>query len=336
MSPPTNRNTRGRAHLHTTISLETRDVLQSLVGDGRINDVLEDAIRYYSRKQGMPDCEECETMSTFRLRESLINSIDMGLVSSQLLEVLANCGMGIYPDYEMPQRLQETGRNLYKILHEMETIPENIWQNSFDSFLYHSNLLKTMGVFSSFETHLERNGILATLRILPDHPEIPLLMLVAMWEAAGHKRILELWKQRKEYHHKHSESRPIISLSSTLVEWLINHTIEDTISDKILYSIRESFNRYNDLLDDSKGQISECIQGIVEDFVSWGLLETADTKKDGDLIRVHFRCRNTNLKNLSLKLIRAFLSLEGLEEVTREEGVTTAILYFGLSSSLYL
>jgi hypothetical protein len=222
-----------------------------------------------------------------------------------------------------------------------------------------------MGVFSSFETHVERNTIIATLRILPDHPEIPLLMLAAMWEEAGYsfnvdlvahgkmsikwldeissesknerkKQVFELWKRRKHYHHKRTETHSLLNLSSILVEWLVNHTIEDIISDKILYSIRESFSRYNGLLDDSKAQLEERIQGIIEDFVSWGILETADTRKDGDLIRVHFRCRNIDLKNLSLKLIRAFLSLEGLEEVTREEGTTTAILYFGLTSSLYL
>ena len=47
-----------RVHLHTTISAATRDMLNEISGEsGRINDALEDAVRYYMKRRDLPDCD---------------------------------------------------------------------------------------------------------------------------------------------------------------------------------------------------------------------------------------------------------------------------------------
>ncbi len=51
-------NSRGkdpRVHLHTTISATTRDMLNEISGEsGRINDALEEAVRYYMKRRDLP------------------------------------------------------------------------------------------------------------------------------------------------------------------------------------------------------------------------------------------------------------------------------------------
>jgi hypothetical protein len=144
-----------------------------------------------------------------------------------------------------------------------------------------------------------------------------------------------LWERRRNQFLQRT-NRPLISLSHTLIQWLTRHTLDDIIDDKILVSIRESLRIPELHFDGSSDYGITRIQKIVRSITSGGLMESAEANKDGELIRVHFRCRTSTLKDLTMKLIRSLLSLEGFEEVSREEGVATAIIRFGRTTSLYV
>lgn len=348
-----------RVHLHTTIAASTRSLLKELAGEsGRINDVLEEAVAYYSRRRGIPDCDDCEMNKISRIRDSLIQSADMALVSSRLMTLLANCSLGLVSTNELIESAERIGIQQTKLLRGLGTIPEEYWSNDFDSFLQYAGVLQRMGVFRSIEPHSEKKSILATMGMLPTVPELLLTVLIASWDEAGftldaevvadnkisikwveerqfpiaketrNNRMVKAWHERLEQIAAQGRSRSAITLSPSLLDWLVSHTIEDPISDRTLVSIRESAGLNAD--DSSEQQtVHNRIRRTLSVVSTFGLWESSNVSEDGDLVRVQVRCRTPNMKDLSVKLVRSLLMIEGVEEVTREEGVATAILYFG-------
>ncbi|MFW9864407.1 MAG: hypothetical protein ACFFET_19130, partial [Candidatus Thorarchaeota archaeon] len=212
-----------RVHLHTTISSGTRQLLQDLAGDtGRINDVLEDAVNFYSTRRDIPSCDECEAMEVSSLRRSLIDSADMGLVSSQVLSVLAQLGCSGQGASELISRLKRIGHQQTKLLRGLGTIPQEMWENTFDSFVSNVKLLERMGIFGSVEIHPERKTILATAKLMREQPEILLLMLIAEWDEARYtvdaevvseNKISVMWVEPRVFHTiKEDRDRRVLSL----------------------------------------------------------------------------------------------------------------------------
>jgi hypothetical protein len=352
--------TSSRVHLHTTISSDTRQLLQDLAGDtGRINDVLEDAVNFYSTRREIPSCDECEAMEVSSLRRSLIDSADMGLVSSHVLSVLAQLGCSGQGASELITRLQRIGHQQTKLLRGLGTIPQEMWDNSFDSFVSNVKLLERMGIFGSIEIHPERKTILATAKLMREQPEILLLMLIAEWDEAGYtvdaevvaenkisvmwvdpllfgtikedrdKRIISLWRERREVMLMQAGQSGAVTLSPSLLEWLMKHTIKDALDERTVVSIRDHIDQIDPHGSDTPANIVDRVKRVALGVTSLGLLEKCDVRAENELTRVQLRSRTSFMKDLGLKLLLALLRFEGIDEFAREEGVSTAVLYFG-------
>ncbi|MFW9912949.1 MAG: hypothetical protein ACFFEU_10790 [Candidatus Thorarchaeota archaeon] len=352
--------TSSRVHLHTTISSGTRQLLQDLAGEtGRINDVLEDAVNFYSTRREIPSCDECEAMEVSSLRRSLIDSADMGLVSSHVLSVLAQLGCSGQGASELITKLQRIGHQQTKLLRGLGTIPQEMWDNSFDSFVSNVELLERMGIFGSIEIHPERKTILATAKLMREQPEILLLMLIAEWDEAGYtvdaevvaenkisvmwvdpllfgtikedrdKRIISLWRERREVMLMQAGQSGAITLSPSLLEWLMKHTISDALDERTVVSIRDHVEQIDPHGSDTPTNIVDRVKRVALGVTSLGLLEKCDVRAENELTRVQLRSRTSFMKDLGLKLLLALLRFEGVDEFAREEGVSTAVLYFG-------
>lgn len=350
-----------RVHLHTTVSATTKSLLNELAGDtGRINECLEEAVRYYSKRRGVPDCDECSEKRMSRMRDSLIQSADMVMVSSQFLAVLASCAIGLSSARDILSSARRIGLQQAKLLMGIGTIPENTWSNSYDSLVKNAQLLESVGALVSVETHPERSTVLLTTGMLAGFPELLLAMLLGIWDQTGFtvdaevvgdnkislkwltdrefasvreerdRRIADLWRERRERLMLQKGTGSGVVASPALMDWLITHRFEDVISEKTLISIRE-FAQSDEAFEKARTveSVHERVARIVAMVGSSNIWESSGVMQDGELIRVQMRCRSTPLKDLALKLVRSLLALEGIEEITREEGVATAVAYFG-------
>ncbi|MGY5876921.1 MAG: hypothetical protein RTU30_14320 [Candidatus Thorarchaeota archaeon] len=349
-----------RVHLHTTISASTRQLLKDMAGEtGRINDVLEEAVTFYSTRKDIPSCDQCEAMEVSNLRRSLIDSADMGLVNSQFLSVLAVLGCSNQGASELITKLRKIGNQQTKLLRGLGTIPQEMWENTFDSFVSNVQLLRRMGILGSVEIHSERKTILATAKLMREQPEILLMMLTAEWDEAGYtvdaevvaenkisvmwvdpisfstvkderdRRVLSLWQERREVMLMQAGQSGSITLNPSLLEWLTKYTIDDALDERTVVGIRDYIDQIDPHRLETPTTIADRVKKVALGVTSLGLLEKCDVRTDNDLTRVQLRSRTSFMKDLGLKLLLALLRLEGVDEIAREEGVSTAVLYFG-------
>ena len=163
-------DTRGkgpRVHLHTTISSSTRDMLNEISGEsGRINDALEDAIRYYMKRRDLPDCDTCEDKATSKLLSSLVTTAEMGLTSSEFLEAFMNLGHGSQSSKEFIENISRIGIQHTKLLRGLGVIESDTWKNTYEAFSEHIKLLEKIGILRSAEFFPERNTVLGTVKML--------------------------------------------------------------------------------------------------------------------------------------------------------------------------
>ncbi len=354
------RSTAARVHLHTTISARTRQLLKELAGEsGRINDALEEAVRFYSTRKDIPSCDDCDAMEVSNLRRSLIDSADMGLVSSQVLSVLAQLGCSGQGASELIARLRKIGHQQTKLLRGLGTIPQDMWENTFDSFASNVALLGRMGIFGSVEVHPERKTILATAKLMREQPEILLMMLIAEWDEAGYsvdaevvaenkisvmwvdpllfenikeerdRRVLSLWRERRELMLMQAGQSGTVTLNPSLLEWLTNNTIKDALDERTVVSIRDYIEQIDPHGSETPTSIVDHVKRAALGVTSLGLLERCDVRSENELTRVQLRSRTSFMKDLGLKLLLALLRFDGVDEFAREEGVSTAVLYFG-------
>jgi hypothetical protein len=349
-----------RVHLHTTISASTRDILDEISGEsGRINDALEDAIRYYVKRRDLPDCDSCESRLTSRLLSSLVTTAEMGLTSSEFLEAFMNLGHGGQSTNEFIEDIAKIGIQHTKLLRGLGVIESDTWNNTYDAFAEHIKLLEKMGILRSAEFFPERNIILATVKILRNIPEVIILFLLSSWDEAGYtvdvefitgskisilwlddrefsqkkedrnQRIFGAWKEKREELLMKSGRAGNATLPSPLLDWLINNTIEDPITEKTLISIRNSGPQYIPTKPGGEISLLDYVQRATLNVTSTGLLERCQVMEDGELIAVQLGARSSSFKDLAIKIILNLLSLDGVEEISREEGESNAVLHFG-------
>ncbi|TFF92046.1 hypothetical protein EU546_07915 [Candidatus Thorarchaeota archaeon] len=348
-----------RVHLHTTIASKTRDLLRQLAGEsGRLNDVLEEAVRYYHQRRDLPDCEDCPSKKRSKINESLIHSADMSMVNARLLSVLVECTMGVTDTFNLPAMLEKVGAQEMRLLQRITAAPDTDWTNSFNTLLKHVSLLVELGVVASLEPNPEKNSLFFTAKLFSDAPELLLLLLVAEWDAAGitvdveivgenkiavkwvdpikfaslrterDERIHRLWLDRRESFSSLARSQGTVRLSPSLMDWLIHNTIADPISDRVIVSIREYVQQSESMQRLVELEPVAKVRKMISLLSSYGLYEKSSVVQDGTQIRVKIRSRTEPMKDLAIKLLKSLLALEGIEEVTREEGVATAIVYF--------
>lgn len=354
------RGNRTRVHLHTTISATTKDALNEISGEsGRINDALEEAVRYYARRKDYPDCESCVAQETSKLLSSLVTTAEMGLTSSEFLEAFVNLEHTNQPSNEFIEAISKIGIQQTKLLRGLGVIESDTWKNTYDAFAEHIKLLEKMGILRSAEFFPERKTILATVKMLRTTPEIIILFLLSSWDEAGYtvdveiiaankisiqwldskdfqskreyrnQRIFGAWKERREEFLMKSGRAGNATLSSPLLDWLINHTINDPISEKTLISIRNVGPHDVSSTQDKESTLLEHVQKAALNITSTGLLERCEVKLDGDLVRVQIGARTPSFKDFAIKLIVNLVALDGIEEISREDGESTAVLHFG-------
>ncbi|UCE11836.1 MAG: hypothetical protein JSW61_07860 [Candidatus Thorarchaeota archaeon] len=349
-----------RVHLHTTVSASTKNLLKELSSDSRrINDVLEEAVKHYSTRRDLPNCEECDAIKTSRLHNSLIQSADMILVSSNLLSLCAGCGLGTHSVRDLTLEAKKIGIEQTKLLMSVGVIPEEFWENNYESLVANANFLRDVGVLRSVECSSERKRLLLTTGMFQGLPELLVIMLIAGWEEAGFtfdveivadnkisvtwihqneynqvkierdRRVITLWRDRRERLSSQTGHRGVVTLSPSLLDWLVTNTIEDPISDKTLVSIREHAQQL-DVINGEKdtSSVSNLVDRTVSVIGTLGLWEWSNVSADGDMMRVQIRSRTAPMKDLSMKLLRSLLALEKIEEISREEGVASAVLHF--------
>jgi hypothetical protein len=220
-------------------------------------------------------------------------------------------------------------------------------------------LLERMGIFGSIEVHPERKTILATAKLMREQPEILLMMLIAEWDEAGYsvdaevvaenkisvmwvdpllfdtikeerdRRVLSLWQERREVMLMQAGQSGTVTLNPSLLEWLTNNTIKDALDERTVVSIRDYIEQIDPQGSESTTSIVDRVKRVALGVTSLGLLERCDVRSENDLTRVQLRSRTSFMKDLGLKLLLALLRFEGVDEFDREEGVSTAVLYFG-------
>lgn len=356
----TRRSTATRVHLHTTISARTRELLRELAGEtGRVNDVLEEAVDFFSKRKDVPSCDECEAMEVSNLRRSLIDSADMGLVSSRMLSVLTDLGCSRRGSADLVTQLKKIGAEQTKLLRGLGTVPQEMWQNTFDSFVSNIKLLERMGLFRSLEIHAERKTVLATVKLMREQPEILLAMVLAEWDEAGYtvdaeivadnkisitwvemhefeakkaardERVRKMWDNRREALLLKAGRDGAITLNPSLLEWLAAHDIGDALDEKTVVGVRNFIEHMDPVDSGAANSVFERARRAGIGVTSFGLLEKCDVRSEGDLVRVQMRSRTSLMKDMGVKLLRALLSMENIDEFTREDGVTSAVLYVG-------
>ena len=356
-------NSRGkgpRVHLHTTISATTRDMLNEISGEsGRINDALEDAVRYYMKRRDLPDCDTCEDKATTRLLSSLVTTAEMGLTSSEFLEAFMNLGHGSQSSNEFIENVSKIGIEHTKLLRGLGVIEGDTWKNTYDAFVEHIKLLEKMGMLRSAEFFPERNTVLATVKMLRNIPEVIILFLLSSWDEAGYtvdveiiaankisirwlddkefsikkedrnQRIYGAWKEKREELLMKSGRAGNATLPSPLLDWLITHTIDDPIGEKTLIGIRNSGPQYTPAKPGGELSLLDHVQKATLNITSTGLLERCDVKEDGEIIKVQLGARTSSFKDIAIKLMLNLLALDNVEEISREEGKSSAVLHFG-------
>ena len=356
-------NARGkgrRVHLHTTISATTRDMLNDISGEsGRINDALEDAVRYYIKRRNLPDCDTCEDKKTTKLLSSLVTTAEMGLASSEFLEAFMNLGHGSQSSNEFIDNMSKVGIQHTKLLRGIGVIEGDTWKNTYDAFTEHVKLLEKMGILRSAEFFPERNMVLVTVKMLRNIPEVIILFLLSSWDEAGYtvdieiiaenkisirwlsdkefsskkedrnQRIFGAWKEKREELLMKSGRAGNATLPSPLLDWLITHTIDDPIVEKTLIEIRNSGPQYTPIKPGGELSLLDHVQKVALNLNSTGLLERCDVKEDGDIVKVQLGTRNSSIKDIVIKLMLNLLALDNVEELSREEGESSAVLHFG-------
>lgn len=349
-----------RVHLHTTISASTRDMLNEISGDsGRINDALEDAVRYYMKRRDLPDCDTCEDKATMKLLSSLVTTAEMGLTSSEFLEAFMNLGHGSQSSNEFIENVSKTGIQHTKLLRGLGIIEGDTWKNTYEAFTEHIKLLEIMGILRSVEFFPERSTVLATVKMLRNIPEVIILFLLSSWDEAGYtvdveiiaenkisirwlndkefsikkegrnQRIFGAWKEKREELLMKSGRAGNATLPSPLLDWLITHKIDEPIGEKTLIEIRNSGPQYTPNEPSEELPLIDLVQKATLNITSTGLLERCSVKKDGEIVKVQLGARNSSFKDIAIKLILNLLALDNVEEISREEGEATAVLHFG-------
>lgn len=345
--------------MHTTIASKTRDLLRELAGEsGRLNDVLEDAVWYYHHRRDLPDCDECLSKKRSKMTESLVHSADMSMVNSRLLSVLIECTMGVTDPYELPSMARRVGSEQMRLLQSIDAIPDIDWANSFEALSKHVVFLEELGVVASVEQNPDKSSLFFTAKVFADAPELLLIFLVSEWDAAGFtvdvemvaenkiavkwltpvkfasvrserdERIARLWSERRDYFSSLAQSKGAVRLSPSLIDWLIHNTIDDPISDRVIVSMREYVQQSESVPKLEGLEPGAKVRKMTSVLSSYGLYEKSSVIQDGTQIRVKIRSRTEPMKDFAIKLLKSLLGLEGIEEVAREEGVATAILYF--------
>jgi hypothetical protein len=356
-------NARGkgpRVHLHTTISATTRDMLNDISGEsGRINDALENAVRYYIKRRNLPDCDTCEDKKTTKLLSSLVTTAEMGLASSEFLEAFMNLGHGSQSSNEFIDNMSKVGIQHTKLLRGIGVIEGDTWKNTYDAFTEHVKLLEKMGILRSAEFFPERNMVLVTVKMLRNIPEVIIVFLLSSWDEAGYtvdieiiaenkisirwlsdkefsskkedrnQRIFGAWKEKREELLMKSGRAGNATLPSPLLDWLITHTIDDPIVEKTLIEIRNSGPQYTPIKPGGELSLLDHVQKVALNITSTGLLERCDVKEDGDIVKVQLGTRNSSIKDIVIKLMLNLLALDNVEELSREEGESSAVLHFG-------
>ena len=349
-----------RVHLHTTISAATRDMLNEISGEsGRINDALEDAVRYYMKRRDLPDCDTCEDKTTTKLLSSLVTTAEMGLTSSEFLEAFMNLGHGSQSSNELIENVSKVGVQHTKLLRGIGVIEGDTWKNTYEAFTEHIKLLEKMGILRSAEFFPKRNMVLATVKMLRNIPEVIILFLLSSWNEAGYtvdveiiaankisirwldekefsikkedrdQRIFGAWKEKREELLMKSGRAGNATLPSPLLDWLITHTIDDPIGEKTLIGIRNSGPQYTPTKSGGELSLFDHVQKVALNITSTGLLERCDVKEEGDIVRVQLGTRNSSIKDMAIKLMLNLLALDNVEEIAREEGKTSAVLHLG-------
>ncbi|MHA1135848.1 MAG: hypothetical protein ACTSSE_05110 [Candidatus Thorarchaeota archaeon] len=349
-----------RVHLHTTISSSTRDMLNEISGEsGRINDALENAVRYYMKRRDLPDCDTCPDKTTSKLLSSLVTTAEMGLTSSEFLEAFMNLGHGSQSSNEFIENVLKVGIQHTKLLRGIGVIEGDTWKNTYDAFTEHIKLLEKMGILRSAEFFPDRSMVLATVKMLRNIPEVIILFLLASWDEAGYsvdveiiaenkisivwlsdkefsikkedrnQRIFGAWKEKREELLMKSGRAGNATLPSPLIDWLITHTIDDPIGEKTLIGIRNSGPQYTVTKQGGDLSLLDYVQKASLNISSTGLLERCDVKQDGDIIKVQLGARTSSFKEIAIKLLLNLLALDNVEELSREEGKSSAVLHFG-------
>ncbi|GAH08376.1 unnamed protein product, partial [marine sediment metagenome] len=175
---------------------------------GRINDALEDAVRYYMKRRDLPDCDTCPDKTTTKLLSSLVTTAEMGLISSEFLEACMNLGHGSQSSNEFIENVLKVGIQHTKLLRGIGVIEGDTWKNTYDAFTEHIKLLEKMGILRSAEFFPDRNMVLATVKMLRNIPEVIILFLLASWDEADYtvdveiiaeNKISILWLSDKEF-----------------------------------------------------------------------------------------------------------------------------------------
>jgi len=324
-----------------------------------VNDVLEEAVDFFSKRKDVPSCDECEAMEVSNLRRSLIDSADMGLVSSRMLSVLTDLGCSRRGSADLVTQLKKIGAEQTKLLRGLGTVPQEMWQNTFDSFVSNIKLLERMGLFRSLEIHAERKTVLATVKLMREQPEILLAMVLAEWDEAGYtvdaeivadnkisitwvemhefeakkaardERVRKMWDNRREALLLKAGRDGAITLNPSLLEWLAAHDIGDALDEKTVVGVRNFIEHMDPVDSGAANSVFERARRAGIGVTSFGLLEKCDVRSEGDLVRVQMRSRTSLMKDMGVKLLRALLSMENIDEFTREDGVTSAVLYVG-------
>jgi hypothetical protein len=298
-------------------------------------------------------------MEVSNLRRSLIDSADMGLVSSRMLSVLADLGCSRHGSAELATQLKKIGTEQTKLLRGLGTVPQDMWENTFDSFVSNIKLLERMGLFRSLEIHPERKTVLATAKLMREQPEILLAMVLAEWDEAGYtidadivadnkisitwvelhefeakkaareERVRKMWDERREALLVNSGRNGAITLNPSLLEWLAAHNIDDALDEKTVVGVRNFIETVNPVDPGDSASVLKRVKRAATGIMSLGLLEKCDVRSEGDVVRVQMRSRTSLMKDMGMKVLRALLSMEGIDEFTREEGVSSAVLYVG-------
>jgi hypothetical protein len=335
-------------------------MLNEISGEsGRINDALEDAVRYYTKRRDLPDCDTCESEATSKLLSSLVTTAEMGLASSEFLEAFMNLGHGSQSSKEFIDNISRIGIQHTKLLRGLGVIESDTWKNTYEAFTEHIKLLEKMGILRSAELFPERNTVLATVKMLRNIPEVIILFLLSSWDEAGYtvdveiiaenkisvrwledrefrlkkdernQRIFGAWKEKREDLLMKSGRAGNATLPAPLLDWMITHTIDDPMTEKTLIEIRNSGPQYTPSKPGHDLTIIDHVQRAALNITSTGLLERCDVKVDGDLVKVQLGARKSSFKDIAIKLLLNLLALDKVQEISREEGESTAVLYFG-------
>ncbi|MFW9864329.1 MAG: hypothetical protein ACFFET_18735, partial [Candidatus Thorarchaeota archaeon] len=143
------------------------------------------------------------------------------------------------------------------------------------------------------------------------------------------RRVLSLWQERREVMLMQAGQSGSVTLSPSLLEWLMKHTINDALDERTIVSVRDYIEQIDPHGLDAPTSIVETVKRAALGVTSLGLLEKCDVRIENELTRVQLRSRTDFMKDLGLKILLALLRFEGVDEFAREEGVSTAVLYFG-------